>query len=85
MRIGPVTSFGDGRFCVSVPNASTNGILVFDKNLKPIANAILSSYDTVGPVKLSATNFEKRGEQTFGINQDQYNSLFVKIMQNHTL
>ncbi len=75
---GPVTSFGDGRFCVSVPNASTNGVLVFDKDLNPITNVVFSSYDTFGPVNLSATNFKKRGERSFGINNDQYNSLFVK-------
>ena len=76
---GPVNSLGDGRFCVSVPNFSSSGLLVFDKNLKPITNIISSSFDifTRG-VFIDPYRFDKRGQLSFGIYQDQVNSVFTK-------
>jgi hypothetical protein len=68
-------SLGDGRLCVSIPNFSSSGLLVFDKNLKPITNIISSSFDTfTRGVFIDPYRFDERGQLSFGIYQDQVNS-----------
>ena len=73
---GPVTSLGDGRFALTVPSLTCNSLLVFNKNLAPIASIIQNSFDTfTRGATISPDNFKKRGQLSFGIFNEQFNSV----------
>ena len=76
---GPVTHIGEGRFVTSIPSFSTNGIIVFDKDLTPITNIIQSSFDSfTRGAYVNPNNFAKRGQLSWGIYQEQFNSIVSK-------
>lgn len=73
---GPVTSLGDGRFALAIPSLTCNSVLVFNKDLTPVASIIQNSFDTfTRGAAISPDNFQKRGQLSFGIFNEQFNSV----------
>ena len=78
---GPVTSLGDGRFLINSVNPTISSVILYDKDLKGLANINVSSYGVVSlpdPKDISPTNYQARALYSFGINTDQINNISVK-------
>ncbi len=78
---GPVTSLGDGRFLINSVNPTISSVILYDKDLKGLANINLSSYGSVtipDPKNISPTDYQARALYSFGINTDQINNITVK-------
>jgi hypothetical protein len=79
---GPVTSLQDGKFIVGVQNASTYGLLVFDKDLNPLVLYQSNQYAGVlaGVAGINPLNFttDDQTNKTFGLGRDQVRTCLVK-------
>ena len=76
---GPIASFGDGRFALTIQNFTQNGIMVFDKNLNPLTIISQSSYNTFSrTVAPDENDYQRRSQLAANVQEDQFNSCLIK-------